>query len=403
MAAPLDGVRVIEVANWLAAPSAAALMADLGADIIKIEPPGGDAFRHLSLRSVGHDFDFATNYAFELDNRGKRSITIDLGQPGGAEVVRRLAAGADIFITNLIERRRQQYGLSVQDIEAVNGRLVYVSFSGYGTEGPDADRPGFDYVAFWARSGIMGLLGDPGSAPVLCRPGQGDHATALNLLAATLAALRLRDQTGRGQVVDVTLVGTGLWTIGSDVSAALVSRAQPSPHDRTAPPNPIWNSYCCSDGKWLLLAMPQPEPYWPKFCEMVERPEWKTDPRYASLLTRMKNTRDLTRQIESVFSAADSQAWRKRLDEAGLIWAPVLELPEVIEDETPRALGAFSEVTHSRFGAFETLAAPFTIRGADVSVRGAAPLPGEHTEEVLRAVGFSAEEMADLAARGVFG
>src|SRR6266545_3731083 len=190
MTAPLQGIRVLEVANWLAAPSCAALMADMGADVIKIEPPGGDAFRHFNLRSVGYDYPFATNFAFELDNRGKRSVTAALTEPGGPELVRRLAASTDIFITNLVQRRREQYGLTVEDIQAANSRVIYVSFTGYGTEGPDIDRAGFDFAAFWARSGIMSLLGDPGSSPPFCRGGQGDHTTALNLLAATLVALR---------------------------------------------------------------------------------------------------------------------------------------------------------------------------------------------------------------------
>src|SRR5262245_2059855 len=266
MPAPLEGIRVLEVANWLAAPSAAALMADLGAEVVKVEPPGGDAYRHFNLGAGAYGSD-ALNHAFELDNRGKRSITVELNAPGGSDLVRRLAASADIFVTNLLQRRRERYGLTADDIRGVNEGIIYVSFSGYGTEGPDADRAGFDYAAFWARSGVMNLLGDPDAPPVLCRPGQGDHTTALNLLAATLAALRLREMTGEGQVVDVTLVGTGVWTVGTDMSGALVSRRQPPRHDLSSPPNPLWNSYRCADGRWILLVMVQPDPYWPGFCD----------------------------------------------------------------------------------------------------------------------------------------
>ena len=150
MAAPLDGIKVLEVANWLAAPAAAALMADLGAEVVKIEPPTGDVFRGFILRSIGYDFDFPTNYGFEVDNRGKRSVVVDLDKPGGAELVRRLAADSDIFITNLVQRRRTRYGLAFEDIIAVNPKVIYASFSGYGASGPDEDRPGFDFAAFWA-------------------------------------------------------------------------------------------------------------------------------------------------------------------------------------------------------------------------------------------------------------
>ncbi len=403
MVAPLSGIRVIEVANWLAAPSAAALMADLGADVIKVEPPGGDAFRHLDMRSLGYDYDFATNFGFELDNRGKRSIVVALDRPGGPELVKRLAEDADVFLTNLVQHRRERYGLTVEDVRAANDRLIYVSFSGYGTDGPDAARAGFDYAAFWARSGIMGLMGEPPSSPPLCRGGQGDHTTALNLLASMLAALRLRDQTGEGQVVDVTLLGTGMWTIGTDLSAALQSRQQPPRHERTRPANPIWNSYQCADGKWLLLVMPQPDPYWPAFCAMVGRPEWESDQRYDTLAHRMEHSEALTGQIDAIFASADLSAWAERLDAAGVIWAPVAELPDVVDDPTVRSLGIVTEIVHPQFGSYETLSTPFTIRGADIAPRGPAPAIGEHTQSVLDGLGLDADELAELAAAGVFG
>jgi len=403
MTAPLEGLRVVEVANWLAAPSAAALMADMGADVIKVEPPGGDAYRYFSLRGIGHDHDFATNYGFELDNRGKRSVTVALTEPGGPEVVLRMAAQADVFITNLIQPRRERYGLTVEDVQAVNPGVVYASFSGYGTEGPDAWRAGFDYAAFWARSGVMGLLGNPGEPYPLCRTGLGDHTTSLNLLAAILAALRLRDRTGEGQVVDVTLLGSGMWTIGSDLSAALHSRKQPPRHDRQAPANPLWNAYRCADDRWVLLVMPQPDGYWPRFCEMLGRHEWVDDPRTDTLEHRTAHTVAVTAEIEAAFAAATLAEWGLRLDAAGQIWAPVAELPEVIEDETVRALGAFTQVEHPVYGPYETLSAPFNIRGADIAVRGPAPMPGEHTADVLAEFGFDPEELAGLAAQGVFG
>ncbi|MDP6604909.1 MAG: CoA transferase [Dehalococcoidia bacterium] len=403
MVAPLSGIRVVEVSNWLAAPSAAALMADLGADVVKVEPPGGDAFRHFDMRAFGYDHDFVTNAAFELDNRGKQSIVVALDRPGGPELVKRLAEDADVFITNLVQHRRERYGLTVEDVQAVNDGLVYVSFSGYGTDGPDADRAGFDYAAFWARSGIMGLMGEPPSSPPICRPGQGDQTTALNLLASTLAALRMRDQTGEGQVVDVTLLGTGIWTIGPDLSAVLQAHQHPPRHERSHPANPIWNPYRCSDDRWLLLVMPQPDRYWPPFCEMVERPEWVSDERYDTLVHRMEHSEQLTAEIDAIFASAGLATWAQRLDAAGLIWAPVAELPEVVDDPTVRALGSFAEVEHPEFGSFETLAAPFKIRGADLAPRGPAPALGQHTQAVLEELGLDADELAELAVAGVFG
>src|SRR6185503_5261653 len=218
--APLDGIRVLEVANWLAAPAAGALLADLGADVIKVEPPGGDVFREFVLRSMGYRHDFATNYAFQLDNRGKRSVTVALDRPGGPALLRRMSERVDVFLTNLVQQRRERYGLTYDEVRAVSPRIVYASFSGDGTRGPDRNRPGFDYAAFWARSGLMGLLGEPPSPPPLCRGGQGDHTTALNILAAVLAALRLRDQTNEAQHCEVTLQATGMWTLAGDIQAA---------------------------------------------------------------------------------------------------------------------------------------------------------------------------------------
>ncbi|HEX6031371.1 MAG TPA: CoA transferase, partial [Tepidiformaceae bacterium] len=202
MAAPLEGIRVVEVANYVAAPSVGALMADLGADVIKVEPPGGEVMRGV-LNAAGEVP--GVNFLFELENRGKRSVIVDLNSARGPEVVHRLLDNGDILLTNLIASRQAKYGLSADEVRGRHPRVIHVSVTGYGTNGPDAGRPGFDYSAFWARSGIMGLVGHPGQPPVLSRVAQGDHTTGMNALAATLAALRVRDQTGEGQVVEVTL------------------------------------------------------------------------------------------------------------------------------------------------------------------------------------------------------
>jgi crotonobetainyl-CoA:carnitine CoA-transferase CaiB-like acyl-CoA transferase len=377
-------------------------MADLGADVVKVEPPGGDAYRQYNLGAASGEAP-AVNHAFELDNRGKRSVTVALTSPRGPEVVRRLASQADIFITNLLQPRRERFGLTAGDIRSVNDRIIYVSFSGYGTEGRDAGRAGFDYAAFWARSGVMNLLGDPEAAPVLCRPGQGDHTTALNLLASTLAALRLRDMTGEGQVVDVTLVGTGLWTVGTDMSGALASRRQPPRHNRAQPPNPLWNAYRCADGRWILLVMVQPDPYWAPFCAALDHPEWEADARFASFEARATHSAELTSAIAAAFASRTFEEWPGILDAHGLIWAPVARLPEAAEEPTLRGLGSFTEVTTGEGATFETLSAPFRIQGADIAVRGPAPTSGQHTESVLEEFGFEREEVAALATSGVFG
>ena len=396
MSAPLSGIRVVEVANWLAAPSATALMRDLGADVIKVEPPGGDVYRGFRPEQREGAAPPPIKPQFELDNRGKRSITVDLGTPDGPDVVQALLRRADVFLTNLTAPRQHRFRLDAEAALAAKPGLVHVSFSGYGGVG-------LDFSAFWARAGIMALIGEAGTPPAMCRGGQGDHTTALNLLAATLAALRLRERDGAGQVVEVSLQHTGAWTIASDLSQALLDRRQPQRRDRRRPPNPLFNSYTTGDGRWLILTMPLPDPYWGPFCRAIGEPGWEQDPRFDSLAQRRENGPLLGALIEERFRRHDRAHWAGRLDAHGIIWAPIAELPEVVEDPQLRALGAFSVVDHPRAGRYETLSAPFRIRGADIAVRGPAPDPGQHSAEILAEHGFDAERIADLAAGGVFG
>jgi crotonobetainyl-CoA:carnitine CoA-transferase CaiB-like acyl-CoA transferase len=218
-----------------------------------------------------------------------------------------------------------------------------------------------------------------------------------------LAALRLRDRTGEGQHVEVTLQATGIWTLAGDVQAALVSRENPSRHVRTQPANPIWNSYQAKDGLWVLLVMPMPDPYWPKFCAAIGKPEWAADPRYDSLAKRRAHSVDLTKQIDAIFATQPRAEWARRLDAQDLIWAPVATLTDVIDDPQVREMGWFTELESKALGRFETLATPFKLYGADVGPRGAAPAAGEHTFEVLSGAGLTDEELAQLAADGVIG
>ena len=404
MTAPLSGIRVVEVANWLAAPSAAALMADLGADVIKVEHPGGDAWRHTLMRGQkpgyvpGEDVDAA----YELDNRGKRGVALSLETPGGSDVVRRMAAEADIFITNLTAPRIARYDLSLETLQALNPRLIYVVLTGYGTRGPDQALTAFDYSAFWSRSGIMSLIGEPGGPPMPCRPGQGDHATALNLLAGTLAALRLRDLTGVGQSVEVTLQRTGAWTIGADVSAALMTEQQPQRINRVQPGNPLFNSYETADGRWLMLVMPTGGRYWAPACRALGRTDWLEDERFESLEGLQAHTAELTALIADVIRSKTLAEWSPLLTAESLTWAPVAELPELIHDPQMEEMNAWSTIEGAE-GPFRTLNTPFEIAGADIGPRGPAPKTGQHTHDVLVELGLSEDELAGLAAQGTFG
>jgi crotonobetainyl-CoA:carnitine CoA-transferase CaiB-like acyl-CoA transferase len=398
--APLAGLRVIEVANYVAAPAVGALLRDLGADVIKVEPPGGEVMR--GVMTVRDDGPYRANFLFELENRGKRSVTVDLDAPGGPEVVQRLLAGADVLLTNLLAPRLERFGLTPAATLARHPRLVFCSITGYGLSGPDAARPGFDFAAFWARAGIMSLVGHPGGAPVLSRIAQGDHTTGMNALAAILAALRLRDRTGRGQVVEVTLQQTGVYTIATDIARTLIDGKQPSRLDREQPPNPLFNTYRTGDGHWVLLVHMTPDPYWPRLCRVLEREEWAARPEYRTLRDRMAHARELTAAIQAAFDGAPLDHWAARLDAEGMIWAPMVGLPEVVADPALTGVGAFPEVPHAE-GPFRTVGVPFAIHGADIGVRGASPAPGEHTAAVLAEAGLGEDEVAGLAAAGVFG
>lgn len=403
MSAPLEGVRVLEVANWLAVPAAAALMADMGAEVVKVEPPAGDPWRNFQLGSAGMASDFPGNPMFEVDNRGKRSIGIDLSLSEGQQAVRRLAENVDVFVTNLVPARRERYGLTYQELASGNPRLIYLGFSGYGNAGPERDRLGFDYAAFWARSGIMSLVGEPGETPPLPRTGMGDHATAPLLLAAILAALYERERSGQGQELGGSLLNSGLWVLGSDLQAALVSRHNPVRTPRERAPNPIWNVYQAGDGKWLLLVMPTPDPYWPRFCQAVARPDMAADARYATIEGRREHCREIVAVLDKAFATASRVEWGKRLDAHDLIWAPVQSLEDVIDDPQIRANGFFTPVEHPSFGKYEAISTPVKFGRSEVGVRGPAPPTGQHTEEVLLEAGYGWEDIARLRERGVFG
>ena len=398
MTAPLEGIRVLEVAGWLAAPSCAALMADMGADVVKVEPLEGDGYRRAYTALYGDDF---VAPCFQFDNRGKRGICVDLEDPEGVELVHRLAARSQVFITNLTQARLERYRLTDRDIHDLYPQSIYAVLSGYGTDGPDSHRAAFDQNAFWARSGAMSVFGDRDDGPLLSRAGYGDRTTALNLLASILAAMRLQEKTGEGQYVEVTLQRTGIWALATDVTNALYERIQPDKTSRKVPPNPIWNYYRTADDRWIAMVSPLPMPYWPKFCAMLGRDDWAADERFQTAVGLVEHGQELVDEIEALFASEDLAYWREKLDAAGMIWEPAADLPEVIDDPALRERGAFSLVIHERAGAMEVVSAPFDIRGADIEVRGPAPDTGQHTREVLLEAGVAPERVTALIEKNV--
>ncbi len=394
MNAPLEGIRVVEVAHYVAVPAAGALLADLGAEVIKVEmPPTGEIYRRTRLKYAGYKSDFPEYPAFQMENRGKRSIVLDLTKPRAREALLRVAERADILITTLLPARRKKYGLDHETLLARWPRLIVGAISGYGLGGDEADRPAFDYAAYWARTGMMDLMRDEGVRPSLQRSGVGDHAAAVSLVCGLLAALRMRDATGQGRFVDVSLLQTGLYILGNDVANALVAREQPPRHDRSAPLEPLWNSYPVAGGRWLLLVMIDSDRYWPRVCDAIDRPDLRDDRRFADARARTTHSAALVRELESAFARQTLDAWRPRLDAADLIWSPVNRVDEALDDPQARALGYFETLDHATAGRFETVAPPFRIEGLKLGSGRAAPALNADAEEILIEAGLEAEEI----------
>lgn len=396
MNAPLEDIKVLEVDNYMAAPSAAAILADMGADVLKIEPIAGDPMRGLS-RPLRVESNFAGyDLQFDVDNRGKRSAAIALDKPEGQALAHRLAQDTDVFLCNLLAQRQQRFGLDPQSLFAIKPNLVHATLTGYGTTGPDAWRPGYDVTAFFGRSGLSDIMRE-GEDGVVPRAGtaQGDHTTGLTLVAAILAALRLAEKTGEGQVVETSLYETAVWTQASDISVTAVDQAPVRRRARHEVLTPMANRYPCGDGKWVVLNMLD-SGAWERLCRAIGRDDWLADERYATGRDRYRHMRELVDGVDATLSAKTRDEWGVIFDEHGVIWGPVLGLHEVVDDPHANAIGLFPELEHPELGTYRTVNAPMRFKSADVRPRGPAPRVGEHTEQILREAGLSQPEMQTL-------
>jgi crotonobetainyl-CoA:carnitine CoA-transferase CaiB-like acyl-CoA transferase len=402
MTGALDDVTVLELANWVAGPSAGAILADMGATVVKVEPLSGDGMRNRLRQPTLPDDAPRTDFPFHLDNRGKRSIAVDLTDPRGGELVRELATYVDVVITNLLPGRLDRYGLGPEQLLAANPALVYALVTGFGSTGDDADRIGFDLTAFFARGGIMSLVGEPDDPPHAFRPGQGDHPTGLALLSGILAALRVRDRTGKGQVVETALMRTAAWTIGCDVSVALVDGLHPNRRARNQAISPLMTRFRCRDGVWVNLAAFDPN-LWGRFCAAIDRPELATHERYATPVDRFKNNKELIALLDEHFATQPFSYWAPRLDASGVIWAKVADMADLVDDPQAVEMAMFADIEHPVAGTFRTLAAPFTLSETPLQVRGPAPEIGADTATTLAELGVAPDRITALAEAGVLG
>lgn len=398
MTLPLAGIRVVEIASFVAVPAAGALLADLGAEVIKVEVPWGELFRHARPKLAGFDHDFPAGPPFQMDNRGKRSIAIDLALPQAREALGKVLDRADVLITNVLPERLTKYSLDPARLRAARPELIVGRVSGFGPDGARADDPAFDYTAFWALSGLMDSMRDPEAPPAWMRPGVGDHSASLALVTGVLAALRTRDATGVGQVVDVSLQQVGYYVNGHDTAYALATDQQPPRHDRRAPRNPLWNHYPCRGGRWLFLVMIDSDRYWPALCRALDREAWTTDPRFVDASERFRNARELVALLDALFGERSLEEWAKALARERLIWAPMRTLHEAIHDEDAESSGCFATVEHPQFGRFRTVAPPIRLSAHPMPGTATAPGLSADTGAVLREAGVDEELVALLVA-----
>jgi crotonobetainyl-CoA:carnitine CoA-transferase CaiB-like acyl-CoA transferase len=398
----LDSYRVIELGMWVAGPAAGGLLADWGADVIKVETPVGDPMRRLFQLLAGHGQ--PESPPFDLDNRGKRSVVVDLGVPEGLEIVRRLLRDADVFLTNLRPEAVERLGLGPDELLAEFPRLVYASVSGYGLEGPEMGRAGYDVGAFWARSGIAALMAPDGIAPPGVRSGMGDHVTGITTVAGILAALLDRERTGRGQLVEASLLRTGIYTVGWDLGIQMRFGKIGSIRPRTTEMNPMCNCYSAGDDRWFWLLGVEADRMWPKLCEAIDRPDLLTDERFSSARGRRHDAAALVDLLDEEFARSTREELTDRFDRHDVWWAPVNTPAEVLEDPQAVAAGAFVDVPEGEGApAHRAVATPILFHGHGVLPVGAVPGLGQHTDEVLRAAGFEADELERFRSAGAIG
>lgn len=400
---PLKGVKVVEVAMWVAGPSTSAILGDWGADVIKLEnPAGGDPIRGFFTRTMD-DPNAWVRPPFELDNRNKRSVAVDLHQPDGHDFALKIIERADVFVSSLRLDALRRMKLDYESLDAKNPRLVYASINGYGHRGPDCNRPAFDYAASWARSGLMATIAEPGHPPPAQRPAMIDHAVGLGLAGAISAALLARERTGRGRKVNISLFSMGLWMNASDLTIGLMTGRAPQSESRTERINPLWSSYRCADGRWIYFVMIQSDRHWPDFCQALGKRDWLDDPRFKDSLVRAQNCAALTGEIDRAIAAKSSDDWAAIFDRYNLIWAPVRTDAEVLGDPQAHAIGAFAAVDHPNIPGCRVVNSPVEFADSPPIPHRAAPELGQHTEEVALEIGLSWEEIARLKASGAIG
>ena len=392
-----EGLKVLDCASFIAAPAAATVLSDFGASVIKIEPPGaGDPYRNLpNLPGYPRS---EHNFSWLLESRNKRSLALDLSKPEGQAVLRKLAAEADVFITNFPPSVRERLGISWKELEPLNHRLIYASFTGYGEKGEEANKPGFDSNAYWARSGLMDLVrAEDTTTPARSVAGMGDHPCAMALYGAVVTALYKRERTGKGSHVSSNLMANGIWANGVLAQAKLCGATFSKRRPREQALNAVTNHYRCRDGRWLILSLLNEDRQWPTLAKCLDREDLVTDSRFATKPDRHARSLELIKLFDEIFATKDLADWRKRLDGSGLVFGVVGILDDIPTDQ--------QMIDNDVLLPFEndtllTINSPIWIDGSQKKTPRKAPGVGEHSDEVLREAGYDEAAIQKLRAAG---
>jgi formyl-CoA transferase len=392
----LEGLHVVDLASFIAGPAAATVLGDFGADVVKVEPPHvGDAYRSLS-RVPPNPHVEGVNYPWQLDNRNKRGIALNLKSPGARPVLERLVRWADVLITNFPPRTRAKLGLEYDSLAPLNPRLIYADVTGFGEEGPDAHLPGFDVTAYWARSGLMDITRQIDVPPAMNVFGSGDHSTAITLFAGIMTALYRREKTGQGARVTASLFAEGAWAAGMWLQAVLVGAKPPRPINRSDPPNALGNMYRTADDRWIILVFVNEDKQVPGFLRAIGHPEAAENPRYADTPSRRAHAAEIVALLDKTFATRSLAEWREVLDAENLTYGVVQTLEECAQDPQLLANRVFVPIDDGSDEPHLTIDSPVRLDQEQKVRPGPAPDLGEHTESVLRDLGFDTAGIEDL-------
>ncbi len=405
MPGPLDGVRVLEVASFVFVPASAAVLADWGADVLKIEHPSwGDPVRQVAAWGVPARVK-GVSHLFEVGNRGKRALGLDINTDEGRAILMSLVDTADVFLTNLLPAARTKLGIEPDDVLGRNPRIVYGRGTAQGPRGPLAGKGGFDGITYWGRSGAAIGVTTPGQEfpSPMPGPGFGDLQSGMALAGGIGAALFQRERTGKGTIVDVSLMSAGLWAMGMTISGASVLDVDELPHQgHFASPNPLTNQYRTSDGHFVALGFLQADRYWPEFCMVVDHLEWIADERFATIQSRAANAEACVAMLDQLFAERPLAEWEDVLSRQQGQWDVFLKAGRVRYDEQVQANEYAQLIHHDDDGEVVLVPAPAQF-GGEVTQLGRGPGLGADTDDVMAELGFDATAIADLRERGIIG